>query len=289
MLVYPQTEISEKIALQLAQFAVDALLEEVRLTPKPGLVDMRGNGCHYDLTLELMERSALSLYDTFYQIAIFATDRQPSQQVREQLGLIGRKGELEMLSATSGVNTHKGAIWALGLITGAAAMLVSNSFNMEVTGEAILFTAGSIAQYPDQFIPILGTNGEKVRQRYSVKSAKEEAMAGFPSIREIAFAVWAKYENEDEDIKRLNVLLSLMSFTDDTCILNRSDMQTLLEIKQNAGQILDIGGLSVAANWRLYMDLENYAKLHWVSPGGSADLLAATIYIHKILENLKKR
>jgi len=287
MLAYPQTQKAEKVALLLAQFAVGALLEEVRLTPKPGLVDLRGNGCHHDLTLELMERSALSLFSTFYEIAVFATGKQPSQQVREQLGLIGRKGEKQMLLATNGVNTHKGAIWALGLITGAAAMLISNSLDNEVTGDAILFLAGSIAQHNDRFVPVLETNGEKVRRRYLVRSAKEEAVKGFPSIRKIAFAAWDKYGKEDEDIRRLNVLLSLIAFIDDTCILNRSYMQILTNIKQSAKQILDNGGLGIAANWKLYIQLENYIQQYWVSPGGSADLLAATIFIHKILENFK--
>jgi len=286
MLACPQIKKGEKIALQLAQFAVDALLEEVRLTPKPGLVDRRGNGCHHDLSLELMEISALSLYDTFYEMAVFALWQQPSQIVREQLASIGRGGEKRMLSATNGVNTHKGAIWALGLITGAAAILISNSCT-EITGDKILFTAGAIAQFKDRFVPDMKTNGGKVRERYLVRSAKEEAMEGFPSIREIALTTWGKYDHEDDALQRLNVLLSLMADVDDTCILNRKDMQILAKIQLRARRILDNGGLGIAANWKLYTELENEVKLHWVSPGGSADLLAATIFINKIIENIK--
>ena len=107
----------------LADLAVDALIDEADLSPKPGLVDRRGSGAHTDLHLGLMHASALSLWPCFKAMADAACARGTlSQALREDIGQIGREGEVEMLRITAGVNTHRGAIWALGLLTAAAAL-----------------------------------------------------------------------------------------------------------------------------------------------------------------------
>src|SRR5271170_4212404 len=105
----------------LSTAAVSALLEEAELTPKPALVDRRGNGAHHDLDLARLRRSALSLKDGFADIAQAAAALEPSLRLREQIGQIGRNMERRMLTATDGSNAHRGAIWALGLLVAAAA------------------------------------------------------------------------------------------------------------------------------------------------------------------------
>ncbi|WP_158799293.1 triphosphoribosyl-dephospho-CoA synthase [Pedobacter sp. L105] len=285
MLILQSINPATKIAKQLARFAVEALLEEVRLSPKPGLVDSYNNGCHHDLTLELMEKSAISLYITFYEMAIASIEKEPSQYLREQLAAIGRYGEQKMLEVTGQVNTHKGAIWTLGLLTGAAGMLLSHKTAKNVTLNALLSAAGAIAGFEDRFMPVHQTNGTKVRKRYPVRSAREEAIACFPALQQIAFPAWKKYNDEPEDIRTLNVLLALMAVTDDTCILNRSDMDVLHEMQHRAQDILNKGGLGLIANQEAYLLLDGYITTHWISPGGSADLLAATIFLQKILHH----
>ena len=110
----------------LADLAVDALIDEADLSPKPGLVDQRGSGAHTDLHLGLMHASALALWPSFKAMAEAAQQRgEIGLQLREELGRIGREGEEEMLRVTGGVNTHRGAIWALGLLSAAAALDVS--------------------------------------------------------------------------------------------------------------------------------------------------------------------
>ena len=276
----------EEIAQKLAQFAVEALTEEVRLTPKPGLVDSNNNGTHHDLTLALMEKSANALRDCFYEMSIASVDQQPSQYLRERLAAIGRFGEQEMLKATGKVNTHRGAIWALGLLTGAASLLISREYG-EVTAEKILSAAGAIALFNDRNIPVQHTHGSEVRKIYQVRSAREEAALGFPSLRETALPAWEAYAGDTEEIRRLNVLLALMAVVDDTCILHRSNMNVLQEVQKQAAAILKGGGLRVIANWKPYTLLDQYITKQWVSPGGSADLLAATIFIQKITQHFK--
>jgi len=290
----------EEIAQKLAQFAVEALLEELRLTPKPGLVDSDNNGAHRDLTLDIMERSALSLQACFYDMSMASYEREPSQYLRERLAAIGRYGEQQMLEVTGGVNTHRGAIWALGLITGAATTLFSSQDEVKsavegsstaeergAVAEEILRTAGLIASHQDRFVKAQQSHGSAVRKAYPVHSAREEAEMGFPSLAGTAIPAWEAYAADTEEVRRLNVLLALMAVVDDTCILHRSDMIILREVQEQCRAILDKGGLGNAANWKAYALLDIYMISKWVSGGGSADLLAATIFLHKITQHFK--
>lgn len=111
------------LAERLADLAVDALIDEADLSPKPALVDRRGNGAHSDLHLGLMHASALSLWPAFKDMAEAAQQlARIDLPLREALGRSGREGERAMLATTGGVNTHRGAIWALGLLVAAAAL-----------------------------------------------------------------------------------------------------------------------------------------------------------------------
>src|SRR5580658_1296307 len=107
-------------ALELSAAAASALVEEAELTPKPALVDRRGNGAHHDLDLARLRISAQSLRDGFADIARAAAALEPSLRLREQIGQIGRDMERRMMMATDGSNAHRGAIWALGLLVAAA-------------------------------------------------------------------------------------------------------------------------------------------------------------------------
>ncbi|MFP9009790.1 triphosphoribosyl-dephospho-CoA synthase, partial [Pseudomonas aeruginosa] len=101
----------------LADLAVDALIDEAELSPKPALVDRRGNGAHADLHLGLMQASALSLWPCFKEMADAAQRHgRIDARLRGVLGQLGRDGEAAMLRTTEGVNTHRGAIWALALL-----------------------------------------------------------------------------------------------------------------------------------------------------------------------------
>ena len=161
--------------LDLSTSAVAALIEEAELTPKPALVDRRGNGAHHDLDLERLRRSAGALRDGFAAIARAASGAEPSLRLREQLGRIGREMERRMLAATDGSNAHRGAIWALGLLVAAAAQRRSESHPASIAA-----TAAALARLPDRFAPRPLSNGERARWRFGATGARGEAQAGFP-------------------------------------------------------------------------------------------------------------
>ncbi|KAB2336667.1 triphosphoribosyl-dephospho-CoA synthase [Cytobacillus depressus] len=268
----------------LAMLAVRALIEEAELTPKPGLVDKESAGSHHDMSIELMIKSAKSLEPAFSEIAKVSYGRVPSQELREEIAAIGRQGEKDMFQATGGVNTHKGAIWALGLLISSAAMNPK-----ETSLDQIALTAGKLALFPDRNLPQQITNGQRVKEKYGVNGALEEAQKGFPHIREIALPVL--YESRSRGIKeelcRLNTLFSLIASLDDTCILHRAGFAALTATKELSSEILLLGGVCTEAGWKVLEELSHFLNMCNASPGGSADLLAATIFLDYLYETNK--
>jgi triphosphoribosyl-dephospho-CoA synthase len=266
----------------LAILAVQALIEEAELTPKPGLVDKESTGSHHDMSIELMIKSARSLEQAFREIAKVSYGRGPSQDLREEIAAIGRQGEIDMFQATGGVNTHKGAIWALGLLISSAAMNPG-----ETSLELIAKTAGNLALFPDRNLPQQITNGKRIKEKYGVNGALGEAQQGFPHIRNISLPVLydSRRRGIKEDLCRLNTLIALMASLDDTCILHRGGAQSLTAAKELASEILLLGGVWTQTGWKVLEQLSQYLITSNASPGGSADLLAATLFLDYLYKN----
>src|SRR5699024_2767090 len=224
---------------RIAEAAVQSLIEEAELSPKPGLVDRLDSGSHDDLTIRMMKDSAYSLKDTFMNIAKASYGRYPSQELREEIAVIGRKGEKRMFEVTEGVNTHKGAIWALGLIVSAIS-IGKGSYKPE----KILSTAGEIARYPDRNYRVTSmmTNGERVKRKYGVHGAKEQAEEGFPHVLHYSYPTLMRARNAGKTEKeaRLYSLLSLIAHLDDTCILHRGGKEGLQYAQREAKKILNM-------------------------------------------------
>jgi triphosphoribosyl-dephospho-CoA synthase len=263
----------EKCA-RLADLAVCALIAESELTPKPALVDGRGPGAHTDLSLDLLMRSAQSLRDYFEQMARASFCRPPGRRLRERLGSIGRAAESSMLRVTNGTNTHRGAIWALGL-------LVSSSAMESESPEAIAHRAGEIAQLPDRSAPNTETNGKRAGRRYNLSGAREEAVAGFPHVVSAALPALrrSRWNDETETHAGLNALLAIMADLDDTCLLHRGGLAALTAAKHGAAAVIEAGGTSTQRGWQLLLELDRELLRQNSSPGGSADLLAATFFL----------
>lgn len=263
----------------LVDLAVRALVEEVRLTPKPGLVDLRGPGAHDDLSLGLMLRSAESLRTTFADVANACEGARVDRGLREVLGAIGREGEAEMLAATGGANAHRGAIWTLGLLVAGAVLSVGES-----EGDRIAASAARIARLPDAYGVPRGTNGVRVRSVHGVAGATGEARAGFPHVVGIALPALraGRKTGRDEDTARIDALLGIMAVLDDTCLLHRGDLRGLRLAQRGAARVLEAGGVSVPEGRRALASLEDEMLEEWLSPGGAADLLSAAMFLDSL-------
>lgn len=268
------------LAERLADLAVDALIDEADLSPKPALVDRRGNGAHTDLHLGLMHASALALWPAFKEMAQAATElRDIGLPLREAVGRIGREGERAMLVTTDGVNTHRGAIWALGLLVAAVALEPQST-----AASSITLRAARLALLDDRCAPRPLSHGAQVALRYGARGAREEAQLGFPSVIQRALPQLrrSRAAGHGEQNARLDALLAIMTHLADTCVLYRAGEQGLQTMQFGAQAVLDAGGSASLAGRRRLHELDEQLIALNASPGGAADLLAACLFIDRI-------
>jgi triphosphoribosyl-dephospho-CoA synthase len=270
---------AEGQAKRLAFIARDCLIDEARLSPKPGLVDSRGNGAHHDLSLALMERSAHSLTPTFLQLARHSWQRPADIALRETVGRLGREGEQQMMAATEGVNTHRGAIWALGLLVSAAAMLDDTANAQHIADAAAL-----LARLPDSAAPKVFSKGLKATHRYRVPGAREEAQQAFPHVMKLALPqlLRSRAQGASESEARLDALMAIMTSLSDTCVLSRAGMPGLEAMQNGARAVLTVGGTSTQEGRDALAGLDAQMLALNASPGGAADLLAATLFLDRV-------
>jgi triphosphoribosyl-dephospho-CoA synthase len=267
-----------RCAAQLADLVVAALIDEAALTPKPGLVDLRGRGAHRDLSWMLMCRSAWALHPTFCAMASAGQAIADARALRERIGHLGREGEAAMMQATGGINTHRGAIWALGLLVTAAAQ-------GDTAPHAVAQRAGALARHHDRFAPLItGNKGARACREHGVGGARAQARADFPHVIEVALP-WlrrSRCRGDDESVARLNALVAVIAELDDTCVLARGGRDALCAIQSGALLVLAEGGAGTVEGGTALRQLEDEMLARHVSPGGAADLLAAALFLDRL-------
>lgn len=242
----------------LADLAVQALVDEVNLTPKPGLVDRRNSGAHNDMDLNMFHRSAHCLRPYFHQAATLGMEQEHCMKKLQQAGL---RAETAMLEVTGGINTHKGAIYAFGLILAALGSTL-------VRGGDIFALSAALAQAG--FPPKGNTHGAAAKARYGVSGARGEALSGFPHARS-AQQLLRQHSGDP-----LPALLTLLTKVEDTNLLHRGGMDGLQFVQREAASIL-AGNPANYTSSLLSLDDECIARN--LSPGGSADLLALALLL----------
>ena len=266
----------------IADLAVTALHSEADLTPKPGLVDCRGAGAHADMDLAMLHDSAESLRGAFTECAVAAMNSASWLDLRVRLGAIGRSGEETMLEATGGVNTHRGALWAVGLLSAGAAL------RGDVAGA--IDVAARLARIPDPALEgdpaVPMSHGARARRRYGTSGAAGEAQAGFPHVRRHALPALraARRAGLDEPSARLDALLSLVAHLDDTCVLHRGGPAASSAVQAGAMAVLAAGGCRTPLGRQHFEALDRMCLDRRLSPGGSGDLLSATLFLDTLEE-----
>jgi len=263
---------------QLAVLARQSLIAEAELTPKPGLVDRRGSGSHNDLTLDRLRRSAYILEPYFAEMAFLAAKPPMTASLRREVAAIGRNAEAEMLQEAGGSNTHRGSIWILGLLVCAVSQCT------QTQAEPICRSAGLLARIPDPHQQRTESHGDLVRRRYGATGARGEACADFPHLTGVALPALrrSRAQGKTEQQCRLITLLELMARLDDTCILYRGGIDGMRRVHKGAAEVLQAGGPDTPKGHRAMQSLDRTLLRHKLSPGGSADLLAATLFLDAV-------
>lgn len=250
----------------LAHLATDALQQELATTPKPGLIDRHDNGAHSDMNHALMQRSIVALRPYFVKLAVLGFQKE--LPTVDNLKKIGLEAENAMLEATKGVNTHKGALFALGLALVATAHLEKNDkLSLKSLQETIIRLA---ADFPDTH----GTHGSKVVSEHCVKGALAMAREGYEQL----FTDWLPLLQslENDAFAYHKTLLRIMATLDDTNVYHRKGEAAAQQMKADATALLrDFSEKSLD-------ELNQRYNAQGISPGGSADMLALTIFVRSI-------
>ena len=262
----------------LADLAAQALQQELDTPLKPGLVGPDGPGAHSDMDYALMQRSIAALRPWFGRMAALGSSFHGSSvESVAELRQLGIDAEKAMLAATGGVNTHRGAIFALGLAIAAAvrdAQMADNQGNMQNTLRILAHGIFDNSLKYNNLEATAKTNKKVSKERFGVKGAREMALEGYKDL----FESWLPYYRsiKGEPFDRQRTLLLIMSSLDDTCVLHRAGKQCALEVKNDAQAFL------VAFSEEKLKELCDRYAAEGISCGGAADMLALTIFIDTI-------
>ena len=291
----------------IAHLATQALQAELDTTPKPGLVDKDNNGAHRDMDYAMMQLSINTLHPYFVRLALLGfADTLPSHTSIRDAGI---EAEKAMLTATNSVNTHKGALFSMGLAVVAAAYEEKKAAaNKEERGKereegylsSLQLTIKALAaSFPDTS----GTHGSKAKLlsngTITIKGALDNAREGYEKL----FAEWLPFYNErrkSHDAHALHkTLLRIMCDLDDTNVIYRTNVATAEEVKQEARALLAsfeeayaaqdkekcasaIEEKCASAELLALKDMDRRYTERNISPGGAADMLSLTVFIGSI-------
>ncbi|MBY6262716.1 triphosphoribosyl-dephospho-CoA synthase CitG [Azospirillum sp. 412522] len=267
---------------RLAHLAHCSLLREVLLTPKPGLVDRRNCGSHRDMDLSSFLASARAIAPWF---CLFFERGLEGCAVPAELFLAGIRAdgmacERAMLRATGGVNTHKGSIFAFGLLCAAAGRLAGQGRALArepLCAEVATVCAGVVEELrrPGE----AGTAGERLYRRHGLTGARGEAASGFATVRDHALPAFEQLRSHGSRTALHAALLELLAFNPDTNVVSRGGLEGLTFLQGEAMRLRRDGGVAAPDYLRRLAALDDEAIRRNLSPGGSADLLAVTWFL----------
>lgn len=269
----------------LAKVATHALLQEVNLAPKPGLVDPISTGAHKDMTKDTFYKSieALRPYLLAYAKA-GSRHNGTSLDLFNELRALGKQAEDAMMAATNHINTHKGANFSFALILGATAHTKGNipealHYCHLMTRHLIEVDFANLDQKEHL------SYGEKLYVKHGITGIRGEAATGYPSLAK-ALNYYNTLDTHTPRHRDLLLLLYLMSFVEDGNIIHRGGIEAYQQVQKEAQQLFkEAQTLTEAELINRLKDYDNVLIERNLSPGGSADLLSLTFFCHQIQKN----
>ena len=280
----PSPAAQRRYAGEVARLAVGSLHAELCLYPKPGLVSLVDTGSHTDMDASTFMRSLFSLRHYFKSICLAGLNDAPFARLKQ----LGIAAETAMLKATRGINTHRGAIFSLGLLCAAAGR--AHAQGTPTTPAALRATmlirwGEELAMHASApSVPAATSNGLRVAARYAASGAREEGALGLPSVFEIGVPALqaARARGATMTMARIDALFALMAHISDSNVYHRAGPQGARTVRLHARRFLDAGGTancdwhaSALASHRVFVERR-------LSPGGAADLLAASCLVQSI-------
>ena len=256
--------------------AADCLVKELETWPKPGLVSHVDNGSHDDMDAGTFRRSAAAIRPYLQRLA----DAGALGCGMGRLRIIGLEAERAMFAATSGINTHRGAIFGLGLLCAAAGAQAGGLVDPVLPlGDVVVRLWGdSILDGP----VLLHSHGSTARRRFRAGGARIEAAKGFPSVYGIGLPALRRavpVPPENMEAARVEACFALIASVEDTNLLHRGGLDGLRFAHDAARSFIDAGGVRAPGWHTRAQSIHESFVVRRLSPGGSADLLAMTLFV----------
>ena len=265
----------------VARLATQALLYEVATTPKPGLVDRENSGSHRDMDFFTFQASAAALYPYFSQCVKIGRTTEEAKETFRRLRLPGKLAEGEMLRATAGINTHKGAIFSMGILCGALGRLEREQWSdpSAVLSECAAMTKGLVSEdYVNLTPETAKTAGQKLYLQYGITGVR-----GFPAVLNVGLPKLEAALAAGKSINKAGcaALLAMLADTVDTNMIHRGGYVLAKETSQKLKALLEKEPFPSKETLEA-LDAEFIEKN--LSPGGTADLLTLTYLLHFLKE-----
>jgi triphosphoribosyl-dephospho-CoA synthase len=278
-----QPTAAARFSADIARLAVRSLYAELMLYPKPGLVSLIDNGSHDDMDATTFMRSLFSLRHYFRRICMAGVAGMPFACLRQ----LGMDAETRMLRATGGINTHRGAIFSLGLICAAAGHARAQGLPLSPASlrAALLIRWGrelDMHAIPPEASD--NSHGLRVAALYAASGAREEGALGLPSVFEVGLPALqaALARGAGQQSARVDAFFALMAHVSDTNVYHRGGTEGARIVRERARSFIAMGGTG-HPEWRSQALAchREFVSLR-LSPGGAADLLAASCLAHSI-------
>ena len=262
---------------KIARLASYALIYEVSLSPKPGLVSLIDVGAHDDMDYMDFLKSSLVLYD-YFKISYELGEKSKGEDFLE-LREYGKLYEDKMKAVTGGANTHKGIIFSLGLMVYASAIeMRKEDFSFEKVIDRVAYLNRGISN--ELKIEKAETHGEKNYKKYGLKGIREEAEEGFKkALMGLAFLKEAE-KKTNFDYALTGTLFYFMSLIEDSNIIKRGGLEGLEFLKETSSRVLENKLYENEAGMKEIQKINEEYKRRNLSPGGCADFLILTLYFY---------
>lgn len=258
---------------------------ELALTLKPGLVDRRNSGAHNDMDLQTFLASVRAIAPWLPRFVETGQSyvHMSGREFLPVLRPVGVSCEHAMLTATAGVNTHKGAIFSLGLLCAAAGRLLAMNAALSrerMCSEVASICAGMVERELDG-LSAARTAGERIFKSHGLTGARGEAASGFATVRTVSLPVYDDLQRAGhrEDMALLQALLHLLAVNNDTNLVSRGGLASVEYVRAYATNLLREGGVLPADGISKMATFDDALIARHLSPGGTADLLGVTWFL----------
>ncbi|HKX41692.1 MAG TPA: triphosphoribosyl-dephospho-CoA synthase MdcB [Burkholderiaceae bacterium] len=272
----------------IGRAATLALYDELALAPKPGLVSFVDSGSHCDMDARTFMRSLFALRHAFPRFVALGAHDAPFAML-EQAGIAA---EARMSGATGGVNTHRGAIFTLGLLCAAAGQVLRRRETMSAHGlrtalraawgPALAARAHRVSDRVSDRVS--ESHGARAARRFGLRSVGAEAADGFPVLFDTTLPALRSALRGGLSPARAhsNALFATMAVLDDTNLVHRGGIEGLRFAQRAARDYLAAGGSARVDGEQHAQALHAAFVARNLSPGGAADMLAAACWLHRV-------